>query len=250
MKGFICTGVLFLPNAVLNGGYGFSAIMIFFGAALTYISAMKLLQVKAKIKAGSYTEIGTKLFGAPGKIAVQIAVGCSQVSFCVGMIYFMVENIGQIFRDVFGLEALDSNRQQIYTPAGCSNDKTASNYTPDCQGVGIIKDWEVGLGWFIIFTFMCWVRKIEVFAATHIFGDVMILATVVIIIIYAALDLNRHGGLISPGEDRPAPPATPLNTEVYFLNPINYADVIGFAVFAFEGVGLILPIQDITRNKE
>ena len=93
MKGFICTGVLFLPNAVLSGGYGFSAIMIFAGAALTYISAMKLLKVKASMKAGSYTEIGQKLYGPLGKAGVQITVGCSQVGFRVGMIYFMIENI-------------------------------------------------------------------------------------------------------------------------------------------------------------
>ena len=77
MKGFICTGVLFLPNAVLGGGYGFSAIMLFVGGALTYISAMKLLETKALIKAGSYTEIGTKLYGSLGKTGVNIAVGCS-----------------------------------------------------------------------------------------------------------------------------------------------------------------------------
>lgn len=36
---------------------------------------------------------------------------------------------------------------------------------------------------------------------------------------------------------------------VPFINPINYMDSIGFSIYAYEGVGAIIPVEDITRDK-
>ena len=35
---------------------------------------------------------------------------------------------------------------------------------------------------------------------------------------------------------------------VPFFNSVSYSDSIGFSVYAFEGVGIIMPVQDIARN--
>ena len=37
------------------------------------------------------------------------------------------------------------------------------------------------------------VRKIEVFAATHIFADAMIIITTIVIFVYAGMDLGSKG---------------------------------------------------------
>ena len=37
------------------------------------------------------------------------------------------------------------------------------------------------------------VRKIEVFAATHVFADIMIILTVIIIMVYAGIDIGEKG---------------------------------------------------------
>ena len=37
------------------------------------------------------------------------------------------------------------------------------------------------------------VRKIEVFAATHIFADAMIIITTIVIFVYAGMDLSEKG---------------------------------------------------------
>jgi len=44
-----------------------------------------------------------------------------------------------------------------------------------------------------IYTPLVYVRKIEVFAATHLFGDIMIIITVVVLCIYAGIDVGKDG---------------------------------------------------------
>ena len=45
----------------------------------------------------------------------------------------------------------------------------------------------------LIYIPLVMVRKIEVFAVTHLFGDIMIIITIVIIFIYAGADLSNNG---------------------------------------------------------
>ena len=61
----------------------------------------------------------------------------------------------------------------------------------------------------------------------------MILMTVIVLIVYGCLNWSKAGG---------------PNQNVYALNPDTYTAAIGFSVYAFEGIGLILPVQDITQN--
>jgi len=44
-----------------------------------------------------------------------------------------------------------------------------------------------------IYVPLVYVRRIEVFAATHLFGDFMIIITVIIIFIYAGIDVAQDG---------------------------------------------------------
>ena len=45
----------------------------------------------------------------------------------------------------------------------------------------------------IIYIPLVMVRKIEVFAATHIFADAMIIITTIVIFVYAGMDLGEKG---------------------------------------------------------
>ena len=78
-----------------------------------------------------------------------------------------------------------------------------------------------------------WVRKIEPLANTHVFGDLMILITVVTIWVYAFIRLEKY--------DFQAVPALKENT---------FLDAIGSMIFSFEGIGCILPIYEAARDKE
>jgi hypothetical protein len=73
------------------------------------------------------------------------------------------------------------------------------------------------------------VRKIEVYAKFHVFANVMIAITIATVFIY---------GFIELGKDKPNIPKIP------FSNVPGTA--IGFSAYAYEGIGLVLPVQDIT----
>lgn len=69
-------------------------------------------------------------------------------------------------------------------------------------------------------------RRIEVFAVTHLFADLMILLAIIIIVFYGSLNIADKG----------------LHDDVEFLNSKTFTDAIGFSVYAFEGIGMILPV--------
>lgn len=85
------------------------------------------------------------------------------------------------------------------------------------------------------------VRKIQVFAKFHIFGDIMILITIIATFVFGALRIQDQGGFSHWKK---------LDPPLTFFNAEKWADAISFAVYAFEGVGVILPVYDITENKE
>jgi proton-coupled amino acid transporter len=89
---------------------------------------------------------------------------------------------------------------------------------------------------FFLFAMLCFVRKIEIFAVTHVFADVMILLAIIIIVIFGCLNIKNTG--------------TTHGSEIPFINTKTYTDAIGFSVYAFEGIGMILPVQDITVNPD
>lgn len=82
---------------------------------------------------------------------------------------------------------------------------------------------------------LCLVRKIQTFAKFHLFGDIMVLLTVVTCIVYSSVSVSNNGWL-----DEGLP----------LFNKKEWPNCIGFAVYSFEGIGVILPIQDITADRD
>jgi len=80
---------------------------------------------------------------------------------------------------------------------------------------------------FIIFTLLCYVRKIEIFASTHLFADIMIVLTLIAIMSYAGIKMGDTGNRLS---------TLPI------FNKEDYASAIGFSVYCYEGIGIIMPV--------
>lgn len=90
---------------------------------------------------------------------------------------------------------------------------------------------------------LCLVRKLEAFAKFHIFGDAMVILAIVTCMIYAGITDNQNGGFSAKNLPDGQPDLPWFNTKLW-------PDAIGFAVYSFEGVGVILPIYEVTANKE
>jgi proton-coupled amino acid transporter len=149
--------------------------------------------VKAKTNSSSYSELGLKLYGKAGKAIVDVSLCVSQIGFVCAYVYFIIVNYNAI-----GTQAFDIDIDRNYFAMFC----------------------------LFLFALLCFVRKIEVFAITHVFADLMILLALIILVYYGCLNLEKKG----------------RNTGVPFFNEKTYTDAIGFSVYAFEGIGMILPV--------
>jgi len=89
---------------------------------------------------------------------VNIALFLSQAGFCCAYVRFIVYNFHVMLQDLF-----NSEHDQWVTAGFC----------------------------LIIFTLLCWVRKIEIFAQTHIFADIMILITLLYVIVMGIIQISN-----------------------------------------------------------
>lgn len=85
----------------------------------------------------------------------------------------------------------------------------------------------------MLYTPLCWVRKIESFNASHIFADLLILISTITIIYFATERVVDEGW----GEG------------VVMVNS-TFLNMIGFAVYSYEGIGVVIPIMDITKDEK
>ena len=81
-----------------------------------------------------------------------------------------------------------------------------------------------------MYTPLCWIRNLEALNATHIFADLVIAFTLCVVIGYtfSYAAVNDYG----PG--------------LQMINPDTFLNIVGFSVFAYEGIGVILPVMEIT----
>ena len=160
LKGFVATGVLFLPKGWRNGGWLFSSLALVASCILTIITSLKLLEIRQKYKL-SYSEIGRKAYGLPGKVAVDFFLAFTQTIFVCAYITFIVDSVNNIISKTFD--------------------------QPE------INQWILGGVCFIIYVPLCWVRKIEKFAFFHVVADISIVIGLTVITVYASIELNDNG---------------------------------------------------------
>lgn len=97
----------------------------------------------------------------------------------------------------------------------------------------------------VMYSGLAFVRKIQVFAKFHLWACAMICLTCSACVIAGGIEINEFGNQIfnskpKAGFIRPLP----------FINPSTWSDCIGFSVYAYEGIGLILPVQNVTAKPE
>jgi solute carrier family 36 (proton-coupled amino acid transporter) len=102
LKGFVCTGILYLPKNFKNGGWLWAAISMFLSFVLTLVCAIKLLEAKGKTPGGSFSDIGYNAIGKPGRIMVDVLLSLSQIGFVTAYIYFITSQLKSVADDISG----------------------------------------------------------------------------------------------------------------------------------------------------
>ena len=86
----------------------------------------------------------------------------------------------------------------------------------------------------IVLTLLAWVEDIKKFSMTFLFGNLLILSTVIAVSIYCCQQLyeDGHGPDIVP------------------YNPMGFWATVGFAIYSYEGIGIVMPILAKAREPE
>lgn len=87
--------------------------------------------------------------------------------------------------------------------------------------------WPYGVALLICWTGFSWVRDIAKFSFSYLIGNLLLLLTVIVVSVDASTKINSDG--IAQGLE-------PINSE-------GYLSTIGFCIYAFEGIGVVMPIM-------
>ncbi|KAF5727110.1 putative amino acid transporter [Tripterygium wilfordii] len=212
-------GVLGLPYAFKRTGWLMSLLMLFSVAGLTYHCMMLLIHTRRKLesaskfsKIASFGDLGFAVCGPVGRLVVDVLIVLSQVGFCVGYLIFIANTLVNLLNNS---SSTDMNRLYSSLIWGFP---AKSLYIWGCF------PFQLGLNSIPTLTHL---------APLSIFADVVDLgamATVlvedVILILKNRPEVQAFGGL-----------------SVFFYG-------MGVAVYAFEGIGMVLPLESEAKDKD
>ena len=156
MKGFVGIAMLLFPNGYYNSGWLFGTCSILVISGLILLSMNLLLTVSDQVE-GSFSTLGEKSLGRPGKIFWDIALGLTQTGFVCMHIVFIAQNLNSILHSNFGF---------------------------------MINKWVIGGIWLWIYAPLTWVRRIQYFAKFHIFADISVMLALIVITVFAAVNFD------------------------------------------------------------
>ncbi|CAJ1459317.1 unnamed protein product [Effrenium voratum] len=218
-KAVVGPGTLFLPSAVKNAGL-VTALCVSLGAGVVSTWCMLLVLESADIlrrknrDIKTLGDIGFEVYGPMGQLVVDIAVVVSQLGFCTAYCVFVAENVQAIvFEAVGGMVGSDEKRK--------------------CSLSGFLAS--DMLVYYIIL--MCipllipvtWLRQLKYFAVTNTLASLLVVVSVLFMLIALVkryVEVGPEGGEL----------------ELYNLH--GTLVYVGVAMYAFEGVGVLLPVQE------
>ncbi|CAM9305474.1 unnamed protein product [Laminaria digitata] len=201
--------VLYLPRMFAEGGMVFSAAALaVLSLASTYNMLLLLrcreLLARRGISACSYGQVGYTAYGRMGWIGVDVSLFLSQVGYCVVYLIFVAQNLGPLLRRAL----------------------------PSQYG------WLVGtLALMVVQAFiqvpLSWVRRLKYLGAGMLVANACVVGGLLLILIEVARKLVEDG---AAGETS--------GGGIVLVNPGDCLILLGSVVGCFEGIGLVLPIQD------
>ncbi|KAK8562709.1 hypothetical protein V6N12_010780 [Hibiscus sabdariffa] len=209
-------GVLGLPYAFKRTGWVMGLLMLFSVAGLTTYCMMLLIHTRRKLesfdngfaKISSFGDLGYAVCGTFGRLVVDALIILSQAGFCVGYLIFIANTLTNLLN---GQVSMTSSLS-----LGMSSFTAKSLYVWGCF------PFQLGLNSVPTLTHL---------APLSIFADVVDLGAMAVVLVEdVQLMLKQSHEVIAFG-----------GLSVFFYG-------MGVAVYAFEGIGMVLPIESEMKD--
>lgn len=222
VKGYIGVGILGSAKAFSNGGWCFSLIVLIICGALTSICSLKLIKVGLKLHCFSYSQIVKRTLGKKGGHMLDFMISLSQLSFCIAQMTFFLSTSRDLSMAYLGDGKTDLEEHNA----------TDSPVFGDFHNL-----WTYGVWFLVICYVLTLVRNIALFSFTFILGNVLLLLTVITICLFSGARMASRG----------------LGDNLVAVNSDNTAlmwKMVGYSIFAFEGIGVLMPIMQASEHPE
>ncbi|KAJ8611567.1 hypothetical protein MRB53_037870 [Persea americana] len=195
LKGFVGTGVLFLPRAFLNGGMLFSFLVLLFVALISYYCFILLTTSRLQLH-GSFAQMGEMVHGPWLRFLINASLVLSQIGFASAYIVFTSENLQGFILAVSKCKTYIDIKYMI-------------------------------LMQLVVFLPLSLYRNLNNISIVVYIADVFIVLGLIYLYYYGIATIVADGV-----------------SDIRLLNRSGWTLFIGTAIFTFEGIGLIIPIQD------
>ena len=218
LKAFVGTGIMFLPKAYNNGGMVFSTVTLLIVSLLSMAGFELLLRCRERY-GGGYGDIGLAIAGPRMRSVILGSIALSQLGFVCAGIVFAAENLAS-----FASAVAHANTRRNPALGDGVDESVLSTNAIIVLEVAVL----VPLGF---------VRDIARLGPAALLGDVFIAIGLAYMYAYDVAAIASRGWHVH-------------ETVQFWFNPSGYALTIGAAIFTFEGIGLILPIQSSMAHPE
>jgi len=249
VKCFIATGVLFLPNAFKSAGLFAGAFTILCVGFLSLLGMEMLLKTRDHIASGlyrpptpstpllseaasrhvttalfprkrvevnTYSQVGGQVLGKKGKKIVDLSILLTQIGFCCVYISFTGNSISQAL---------------------------AGGTVTDPEPIAPL--WAFMVAPVPIIIPLTLIRYLKHFAIPNLIANVFVFASLLYIMIQTSVTLvmGRSPANWACGEDETL-------SACFYINWGEYLTFLGSSVYVFEGVTMVIPIQNSMIHRE
>jgi proton-coupled amino acid transporter len=218
IKVYLGSGILGLPYAFREGGFLTSLLVMAFVSVITTHSMVMLVLAKRRAeqldsRIVSFTDIASFTYGRVGAWLVDFLLVFTQYGFCCVYVVFISQN--------------------------------TANFIPD---YGWYVNWRMVVVWWIpVLIILANLPTLKHMSFAAMFANVAILTGIVVILIAAFIQMNNKWG--EGSHPLPHGKKDPFAID-WWIVPETAAVMFGMAIYAFEGIGVVIPAETAMKKPE
>lgn len=210
LKSFLGGTLLVAPGEFLQAGLVSGNLLFCFMGLLELWCMRKLLAAYRQVGGGSFGLLALRALGRGGALAVEVSIVASQLGFIATEMIYFAKNGAHATKWLF---------EEYLPQESIHKDDVIAWLT-----------W----GQLLLVVPVAWHRDLASLTAFNFVGNTLVLSTTIFLAVLAA------GGLVSSGVAEDLPFLCPVPRGLVFL---------GFSVFTFEGINMVIPMYESHRDK-